>query len=192
YDAQGRPTSVTETRQGSRQTTRLRWIGALLTRIEHPRETETREYDAAKRLARRRVQRVPAVAGQPLRYTESFEYDAQDRLRRHYLPEGGSLSYRWGPEGRVAAIHWHDTHGNTQVVIDTEAGGAGYRHGNGLQLHTIMNPQGQAEQLVLGNGGPVPVWTLDHHYNKDGRLQQESHTVPSLDYTETWRYAYDA
>src|SRR5690606_865955 len=92
YDAQGRPTRIMARRQGRQEETRLGWHGALLTRIEHPRETETRAYDSAKRLAQRHVQRDSAVPGQSLRYAESFEYDAQHRLRRHHLPEGGSLS----------------------------------------------------------------------------------------------------
>lgn len=192
YDAQGRPTRIMARRQGRQEETRLGWHGALLTRIEHPRETETRAYDSAKRLAQRHVQRDSAVPGQSLRYAESFEYDAQHRLQRHHLPEGGSLSYRWNPEGRLAAIHWRDAQGNTHTVIDSEAGKDGYRHGNGLRLRAIVNPQGQAEQLTLGNDGQAPVWTLDHYYNEDGRLQQESHHVPGQDYTETWRYAYDA
>src|SRR5690606_9123457 len=46
YDAQGRPITVTENRQDTKQEARLAWHGHLLTRITHPHETETRQYDA--------------------------------------------------------------------------------------------------------------------------------------------------
>src|SRR3546814_9473633 len=66
-------------------------------RISHPHETETREYDKHKRLRQRTVSRA-AAGTDSLRYTESFEYDAAHRLRRHHLPEGGSLEYRRSEE----------------------------------------------------------------------------------------------
>src|SRR5690606_6262010 len=55
YDAQGRPISVTESRAGASQETRLAWHGALLTRVQHPHATEIRGYDTLGRLARRQV-----------------------------------------------------------------------------------------------------------------------------------------
>src|SRR3546814_18091392 len=88
-------------------------------RISHPHETETREYDKHKRLRQRTVSRA-AAGTDSLRYTESFEYDAAHRLRRHHLPEGGSLEYRWNLQGRLAAIHWHDAQAQTHTIIDSE------------------------------------------------------------------------
>lgn len=190
YDAQGRAVAVVEARQGATLETRLGWRGSLLTRITHPHEIETRRYNAHQRLSHREIHRPSTRPGLSLRYRESFEYDDGHRLRRHHLPEGGSLSYRWSASGRLAAIHWHDRQGKAHVVIDSAPDQAGYRYGNGLWLHSALNARGQASQLIL-HDGRRPVWTLDHHYDDHGRLQQESHHVPGRQYTETWRYAYD-
>ncbi|AEC21593.1 hypothetical protein PT7_3053 [Pusillimonas sp. T7-7] len=192
YDAQGRPISITESRAGATQETRLTWHGVLLTGIQHPHATETRNYDPLKRLGQRQVERISAIAGRRLSYTESFEYDARHRLWRHHLPEGGSLSYRWNDAGRLAAIHWHDAQGKTHTVIDSSPGTAGYRYGNGLQLHTHINRQRQAGHLTLGVANSPPIWTVEQHYDERGLLQQEVHSVPALNYTETWRHAYNA
>ncbi|NYT84504.1 phospholipase effector Tle1 domain-containing protein [Pollutimonas harenae] len=191
YDAQGRPISITDSRAGASQQTRLSWRGTLLTRIQHPHVTENRRYDALKRLSQRQVERVSAIDGQRLRYTESFEYDAQHRLHQHHLPEGGALRYRWNKAGRLAAIYWLDTHGTMHTVIDSSVDTAGYRYGNGLNLHTYLNRQGQASQLTLGAANTAPIWMLDQHYDDRGLLQHEAYTVPELAYTETWRHAYN-
>src|SRR3546814_233263 len=150
-------------------------------------ETETREYDKHKRLRQRTVSRA-AAGTDSLRYTESFEYDAAHRLRRHHLPEGVSLEYRWNLQGRLAAIHWHDAQAQTHTIIDSEPDTPGYRYGNGLRLSTALNRQGQADLLALSNNGD-PVWLLRHQYDTLGRLRQEQHTIAGHD--ETWHYAYD-
>lgn len=193
YDPHGRPISITDSRAQATQETRLTWHGTLLTRIQHPHSTENRRYDTLKRLSQRQVERVSAVAGRRLSYTESFEYDAQHRLRRHHLPEGGSLSYRWNEAGRLASIRWHDTHGKSHTVIDSSPGMAGYHYGNGLHLYTRLNRQKQAGYLALAAANnSTPIWTLNQQYNDHGLLQHEAYSAPALHYTETWRHAYNA
>ncbi|UYO93823.1 phospholipase effector Tle1 domain-containing protein [Pollutimonas sp. M17] len=187
YDALGRPLRLIEKNARSEQVSTLSWRGSLLSRIDHPHETETREHDAHKRLARRTVSRATA-SPKPLHYTESFEYDASHRLLRHRLPEGGSLEYRWNDQGRLAAMLWHDAQGETHVVIDSVPGMPGYRYGNGLQLSTALDDQGRADLLALSDHDE-PVWLLRHHYDPQGRLSQEQHVIG--DHRETWRYAYD-
>jgi RHS repeat-associated protein len=109
-------------------------------------------------------------------------------LSLHKLPEGGALEYRWNGQGRLAAILWHDAHGHTHSVIDSTPDVPGYRYGNGLHLSTELNSRGQVGLLALsGNAGPI--WVQRHHYDEQGRISQEKHTIN--DQGETWRYAYD-
>ncbi|MGB3288793.1 MAG: DUF2235 domain-containing protein [Burkholderiaceae bacterium] len=187
YDALGRPVQVVEKNARSELATTLSWRGPLLAGVHHPHENESREYDAQQRLVRRTVSR-PAAGSGPLRYSESFEYDAAHRLLFHRLPEGGSLEYQWNEQGRLAAILWHDAQGLAHRVIDSLPGMPGYRYGNGLQLSTALDGQGRADLLALADGDQ-PVWLLRHHYDPQGRLIQEQHTLG--DHRETWRYAYD-
>ncbi len=187
YDALGRPLRLVEKNAQAEQVTTLSWHGALLTRIGHPQETESRTYDEHKRLRQRTVSRASA-GPQPLHYTESFDYDSAHRLTRHHLPEGGALEYRWNDQGRLAAILWHDAQGRPHRIIDSEPGIPGYRYGNGLQLSTALDSRGRTDLLSLSRNGD-PIWLLRHHYDKHGRLSQEQHTAG--DFSETWRYAYD-
>jgi RHS repeat-associated protein len=187
YDTLGRPLRLVEKNARAEQTTTLSWRGSLLSRIAHPQETESREYDQHQRLRQRTVSR-PSAGPVPLRYTESFEYDPQHRLTLHKLPEGGALEYRWNGQGRLAAILWHDAHGQIHSVIDSTAGVPGYRYGNGLHLSTELNRQGQASLLALSSNGE-PIWMLRHHYDERGRLSHEQHIIG--DHGETLRYAYD-
>ena len=195
YDAQGRPVILASSHVGQTQTTQLAWHGSQLARIEHPHATEQRHFNDSGRLVRRQVERVSAKNGKRLVYSESFEYDANQQLVRHHLPEGGSLSYEW-QHGRLSAIYWHDTLGNTHTVISSDHRQAGYRYGNGLHLHTRSNSQGQTAHLALSgtaaDGTSRPIWTLDQHYNPKGLLTTEAHTVPTQAYAETWHHAYNS
>src|SRR3546814_18754599 len=74
YDAGGRPLRITEKNTQAEQTTTLSWRGPLLSRISHPHETETREYDTHKHLRQRTVSRTTASTNSP-RYTETLTYD---------------------------------------------------------------------------------------------------------------------
>ncbi|MGP1615326.1 MAG: hypothetical protein ACTS5Y_09775, partial [Pollutimonas bauzanensis] len=192
YDAQGRPLRLVEKGAGATQETTLQWRGGLLVRIVHPNETESRQYDRQGKLSRRSVERASSHSHARLRYTESFEYDRHGRMLRHHLPEGGSLSYRWGADHRLAGISWRDAGGQVHSVMDSAPGQAGYCYGNGLCLKTVLGEHGQARQLTLASAsGQDEVWSLEQHYDKHGRLQQEHHAVPAAGHEESWSYAYD-
>lgn len=190
YDAQRRPIRLTEKNAHHTQDSTLQWRGGLLVRIDHPNETETRQYDGQGRLKQRRLDRISAHSDARLRYTESFEYDVHHRLIVHNLPEGGSLRYRWNDQGRLAAIHWHDAQGQAHTVIDSTAGQAGYCHGNGLCLDTALDQQGQARRLTLTHG-PDTFWVQHQGYDQHGRVQYETHNVPAQGHSESYRYVYD-
>jgi len=189
YDAQGRPKRLEQTGAGETWTTRLSWRGRLLTRIAHPFENESREYDAGRRLAQRRVQRPGASGGAGYGYAESFDYDDRNRLVRHHLPEGGSLAYEWGPRGRLRSIDWIDARGVSHVVIASRPGLPGYRYGNGLTLATRA-ANGQASALIVSHEDTI-VLAEARDYDAHGRLLQERHAAPGAHHQETWRYAYD-
>ncbi len=191
YDVQGRPVRLVEKNAGASLETTLRWRGGLLVYIGHDHERESRQYDRQGRLSQRSVERTSAhFSNARLRYTESFEYDQLHRIVRHHLPEGGSLHYRWGADNRLAGISWHDAMGQAHTVIDSKPGQAGYCYGNGLCLETALDERGQASRLSVVNGARQ-VWSLDHHYDKRGRLRREQHAVPAAGHSEGWNYAYD-
>ena len=191
YDARRRPVRLVESNKNGTHETTLRWRGNRLMHIGHPHESESRLYDRRGRLIRRSVERAAVASVQALRYTETFEYDTQNRLSRHHLPEGGSLAYRWGSNGRLLGIAWHDAQGQAHTVIESTAQKPGYCHGNGLCLNTVSDSQGQARQLDVYQGSKA-IWSLAHHYDKQGRLAQERRTVAGELPDISWRYAYDA
>src|SRR3546814_7575147 len=61
------------------------------------------------------------------------------------------------------------------TLFRSSPGMAGYRYGNGLQLHTHINRQRQAGHLTLGVANSPPIWTVEQHYDQRGLLQQEVH-----------------
>ncbi|NYT83282.1 DUF2235 domain-containing protein [Alcaligenaceae bacterium] len=191
YDRQGRPVRITNTSGMLSDITTLAWKGTVPIRIQHPQETEWRDYDDRKRLRRRSVRRVSAVPGPMLNYDESFDYDEQDRLVAHHLPEGGSIRYRWGAGKRLLAIAWHPELGRPQTVIDSVPGLAGYRYGNGLHLHVTAGRDGQARQLVLSSDSAL-MWVADLAYDGRGLLSRETHHLPGHASALTQHLAYDA
>ncbi|RTZ43329.1 hypothetical protein EKL30_10685 [Candidimonas sp. SYP-B2681] len=190
YDVQGRPVRLVERNARGEEETVLRWRGKLLVQVAHPNETESRQYDDDNRLVSRRVTRRSPFTDRLMAYAESFEYDSQHRLVRHHLPEGGSLNYRWGIDTRLHGVSWHDPQGRIHTVIDTVAGLAGYRYGNGLHAQTLLGRQGQAQELTLSDGAR-PIWTQHHDYDQQGRLQFERQSHASSTHSELWSYAYD-
>ncbi len=190
YDLQGRPVRLVEKNARSEEETVLSWRGKLLQQVAHPHETESRQYDDDNRLVSRRVTRKSQTSGAPMAYTESFEYDQQHRLVRHHLPEGGSLNYSWGDGTRLQGISWHDPQGQIHTVIDTVAGLAGYRYGNGLQAQTLLGPHGQARELNFSDETGL-IWSQHHYYDKQGQLQYERQAHASSAHSEVWSYAYD-
>jgi len=170
-----------------RQKTTLSRPEAGVLRIGHPHETETRRYDSRQRLVSRTVQR-PTLATP---HHERFEYDAQNRLIRHHLPEGGRLSYLWGPQQRLLGITWQDTQGRRHTVVQSHPSQPGYQYGNGLRLHATLH-QGQARQLVLRNEQGGLLWLQRQDYDQNHRVSLETHYTPAAGYAETWSYAYDA
>lgn len=208
YDLAGRPAEIEHISAQETHTTTLHWQGKLLTRIDHPHERESRQYDKHGRLQKRHIERTANSAHQGqryaksktdaaqnesqerqgLRYTESFHYDAHNRLTRHHLPEGGSLVYDWGPNRRLRGITWHDAQGTAHQVIGTTPGQPGYDYGNGLRLR-VGAENGQAAELqVSGDAGAL--WTQRLDYDRHGRLQQESHKMVDAP-DQVWRYAHD-
>lgn len=188
YDTAGRLITMTAGNAPNSQETRLSWQGKNLLRIEHPNETETRQYDADNRLVARTVQRNPMDT--QVSYTESYDYDNLNRLTAHHLPEGGKLVYRWGPQQRLLGIDWHDTHGRRHAVISSLPSQPGYQYGNGLSLHTTLQ-HGQAQQLALRNQDGRLLWLQRQTYDQYHRVQHETHHTPVTGHSETWRYAYD-
>ena len=189
YDARGRPIEVHAKSAEKTETSKLSWQENLLTRIEHPHETESRQYDQYQRLSLRAINRAPFGANARWRYTESFDYDTQNRLVRHRLPEGGALHYQWGAGNRLKQIDWHDAKGQIHPVIQSKAGQAGYRYGNGLHLQATL-ADGQARQLVLASEH-ASVWTQRQAYTRRRLLQREEHIVPSMNHAQSWHYAYN-
>lgn len=191
YDPQGRPRRLVETTARARMETTLAWRGARLAHVAHPHESETRDHDEHGRLTHRQVSRLSAHSDLRIRYQEAFGYDSAHRLIRHELPEGGTLTYRWGPDSGLARISWIDASGTERTVIDSTPGLPGYRHGNGLRSLTMLNARGQAAVLAVGGPGRI-LWTQALTYDDRGRPASEKHRYASLQRTDTWSYAYDA
>ncbi|WP_353151325.1 DUF2235 domain-containing protein [Pollutimonas bauzanensis] len=190
YDAQGRPIRILEKNSLSTQKTDLQWRGHLLTRITHPNETESRQYDNLGRLSQRKVERLSAHATTSLNYTESFGYDSNHRLARHDLPEGGALMFSWDTNNRLAGIDWHDAHGQVHTVISSRPGLAGYCYGNGLCLTTELDDEGQARRLAVTNGAET-VWFQHQDYDRHRRPVREHHEINTEQHNDSWAYAYD-
>lgn len=196
-DAQGRPIALNySTAQSLRQsTTRLQWHGRQLQRIEHPFETENRQYDAHGRITQRRIQR-PAIFGTPaVRFQEAFHYDVHGRLLRHNLPEGGALHYQWHrhetASATLAALHWEDAQGRIHAVFSTREGRPGYFYGNGLELFTAALDGPHADTLVLADGENI-LWLQQRHYDTQGRVLHDRHAFPGAGHHDYSSFAYDA
>ncbi|MBV6272700.1 DUF2235 domain-containing protein [Alcaligenaceae bacterium CGII-47] len=187
YDPRHRPIRL-DARHG-RQTvsTHLAWQGRQLSRIQHPEENETRQYDAQGRLAHRTIDRPISQ----LHYEESLAYDAHHRVIRHVLPEGGSLHYEWGTGQQLLGLTWQDAAGRTHTVIRHEPGRAGYQYGNGLRLSTYADTHGRTNILALHQEG-TPLWLVQHSHDRLGRLTHLQHSMPQAGFGQGWRYAYDA
>lgn len=209
-DGQGRPVAVTAlpARPGAGPIRlQLDWRGSRLIRVQGPRETERRRYDAHGRLAARRVSR-PALPGvlPALDYEDRYRYDAEGRLRVHGLPEGGALRYRWdGP--RLAGVDWTDASGHRHAVLrQPGSGGPGYVHANGL--HTlgwlqegrlaglwVAEPRtgGGDSGIAASDASPAlpasPLFAQFLRYDAQGRLSAEHLMVGGQ--TQTAAYAYD-
>lgn len=186
HDEAGRLITVTAGKAQIK--TRLSWHDGQLLRIEHPDETETRRYDTHHRLVARTLQRNPG--GGPATYVERYDYDALGRLATHYLPEGGKLVYRWGDQQRLLGIDWHDSQDQRHAVIHSLPSRPGYEYGNGLRLHTTLHA-GQARQLALQNQQGRLLWLQRQDYDRQRRIQRETHHIPAAGHSETWRYAHD-
>ncbi|HEX7387167.1 MAG TPA: DUF2235 domain-containing protein [Castellaniella sp.] len=170
-DAAGRPRQLHYAAAGQAPiTVALQWHGTHLRRLVHPNEEETRQYDTQGRLSMRSVRRPHPVG--TLHYQERFAYDIAGRLLRHDLPEGGALHYRWADGNRVRAITWAPAQGPSQPVIETVAGQAGYRYGNGLHLQTAAS--GSDIHLLLSQGSH-PLWGERRTLDTQGRIQSLHH-----------------
>lgn len=155
YDTAGRPLHV---RQGAVET-RLRWRGNLLMHVQHPAETESRDYDDQGRMVRRTLTRpapTPSATSEPLRFSETFAYDSQHRLTRHTLAEGGALHYTWGHGRQLTGLVWETASGQRHTVIRSQPDRAGYRYGNGLQQTTLRRGQDLWQVLVADSPRTAP------------------------------------
>lgn len=196
HDMQGRPIQLQHKtpRAKAPYITHLLWKGRQLQRIEHPFETEHRQYDVNGRLSHRRVERPAILQSAHVRYEESFRYDADGRLTQHLLPEGGALHYRWRteghPHGTLAALHWEDAQGQLHHVVSSIAGRPGYRFSNGLQLLTLAKDGRHADTLLLTHKEQT-VWLQERRYDAHGRLQDERHVFPEARHFEELRFVYD-
>ena len=204
YDPQGRPAQLEYfgAAANTRYTTRLQWRGHRLQRIEHPFETETRQYDAKGRVVRRHLYR-PALFGSPsVRFDERFRHDEQGRLLYHALPEGGALHYTWRddvPGGAgLAALHWEDANGTMHPVLTSTKDRPGYRYGNGLAMLSAAVDDPHADTLVLSTGGrPLEtnsgrqLWRQTRQHDAKGRVLSDTHVYPDLDHTEHLYFVHD-
>lgn len=199
YHALGQPQTLIAQHAGKQSQTSLRWYGHQLMHIDHPGETEQREYDAQKRLIYRAVARHCRHQPSCFTYQERFAYDDQDRLIRHELPEGGRLEYGWGAGAQLTTIDWIDTENRRHPIINTVPGLPGYRYGNGLHLHTRADEHDRVHRLALASEqqallehqlafddrqrirGEHIRTALPDHRRYSARLQQHLH-----------RYAYNA
>ena len=196
YDPQGRPAQLDYFGAAAvtSYTTRLQWRGQRLQRIEHPFETETRQYDAAGRVNRRHLRR-PAMLGAPaVRFEERFRHDEQGRPVQHSLPEGGALHYIWRQDAsgriRLKALHWEDAQGTRRVVLESADGKPGYQYGNGLEMLTAALASSHADTLLLGRA-ERPLWRQTRHHDEHGRVLSDFHVYPESNQHDQLRFAYD-
>lgn len=195
HDAQGRPVQLEYTAgsSGQVQQTRLSWHGPRLMRIEHPYETEIRQYDTQGRVAQRTLQRPATPGASASRFQEAFSHDARGRLLRHDLPEGGALLYHWDDavsRGRLTGLTWEDAQGQKHTVIASHPEQPGYRHGNQLFLYTGAHPGPQADTLLLFKGN-TPLWRQQRRYDAAGRLLQDLHDYPAASHHDHQHYVHD-
>lgn len=165
----------------------LDWHGRHLRRLDHPAETEYLETGQDGRLRTRSIRR--AQPGGTLSYRETFAYDEAGRLLRHGLPEGGALHTSWSPDGRLSRLVWEAADGSRHPVIDTVAGLAGYRYGNGLHLHSGTDGQGRADRLMVSDGARI-LWAERRQQDANGLILR--YTVLAQGLHTQRRYAYDA
>lgn len=203
YGPHGRPHRIDESggTPAREVTTQLLWRGTRLTHIEHPAETELRQYDAAGQLTRRVVMRPLAAPHHDathghavMRLEDAFHYDARGRLLRHDLPEGGALHYAWRNAtsgGTLAALHWEDARGRRHAVIDSPPGEPGYRYGNGLALVTSRPPGGHADTLHLVHGDAL-IWRQRRRYDPAGTVALDEHAFPQYGHHERVHFVHDA
>ena len=195
HDRQGRPIRLSYFTAGTTQAqrTRLSWHGHRLTRLEHPFETEVRQYDAQGHITQRTLQRPAAPGAAPARFQETFSHDALGRLRRHDLPEGGALFYHWDDavsRGRLTGLSWEDAQGRKHEVITSHPEQPGYRHGNQLSLYTGAHTGPQADTLLLFKGD-TPLWRQQRRYDAAGRLLQDLHDYPAAGHHDHQHYVHD-
>jgi len=129
--------------------TTLAYDGVHLVRVQHPQETELMQYDQWGRVALKTIER-PATTTQPAqRWSERFAYDPADRLTRHELPEGGALTYTWGPGQQLQRIDMED--GRLSAVL-------GQRMASwlGAGRQTLIAPLPDGAQPVQASASGVP------------------------------------
>lgn len=158
---------------------KLGWYGDKLIRLEHPNETEYRQFNHNEQLSKRTVIRANAI-----QYDESFDYNQQGQLTGHQLPEGGKLIYQWRGN-KIRTIKWLSPTGQEHLVLSTD-NAAGYKYGNGLQMQMMHNQQ--QSSLVLNQDNTI-LWAELRRNDKQGRLQHSvSTTATGLAYNT---YGYD-
>lgn len=197
YDPQGRPAQLEYfgAATGSDYTTRLLWRGHRLQRIQHPFETETRQFDASGRVTRRHIHRPAVFDFPPLWFEEHFRYDEHGRLVHHVLPEGGALHYSWRDAGgagniKLAALHWEDAQGARHLVLSSVDQEPGYYYGNGLEMLTAAVYSAHADTLLL-SAATGPLWRQTRRHDAGGRVLSDAHAYPHLDMREHSRFEHD-
>lgn len=188
YDAFKRPHEIIEKNPESSINTVLEWHGNQLTKVNHPHESETLEYDDLDRVHKRQIIRSD------INYTESFNYDDKNRLIEHKLPEGGSLHYHWGAQQQIKAIYWQDLDGTKHAVIDSIDQHTGYYFGNKLKLHGIANDKHRLRALnlidVSNKESNKTIWSQYIEYDNNYRIKSEEFDLNND--IQNWYYQYDA
>ncbi|MGB7400239.1 phospholipase effector Tle1 domain-containing protein [Castellaniella sp.] len=163
----------------------LQWRGRQLRRLDHPAEREQRTYNDKGQLVARYLRR-PHPTGTSS-WQDRFDYNPAGQRVRHHLPEGGALHYRWLANGHLAALTWQSADGRLHPVIDTVAGLAGYRYGNGLQLQAQADARGRTQALLLTLGNQLR-WAERRWHDKRGRVSRWQQGVPGAWHIQMFHY----
>ncbi|CAM3809352.1 RHS repeat-associated protein [Kerstersia gyiorum] len=169
--------------------TRITWRDGKLAMLEHPHETERRSHDSNGRLLSRSLHRPGADSTPEIAVTDRYAYHPDGRLARHYLPEGGVLSYEW-QQGRLSRLDWHDRHGTRHAILHHLPGSGGYVYGNGVRTVGLRDEHGLRYLLSSQPGTATPILAQAIRLDAQGRIIEER--FQTGDWRQHLRYGYAA
>ncbi|MCZ7658027.1 MAG: DUF6531 domain-containing protein [Xanthobacteraceae bacterium] len=116
--------------------------------------------------------------------TIRYEYDAIGRRIALTGPGGERITYRYGPDGRVAAVGGAD--GETSLAADPASDSVRITLPGGDVLHATEDAHARLSALRLSGRDGTPL--LDRRYERDAA----GDTLAVTQSERTWRYRYDA